>query len=68
MEYYNTNVSLLIKNCTFKYIMQSEDNVVAGRLPNNNVTVWFKNCKFYYNDVENLDLFIISIYVYIYLM
>ena len=52
MEY--TNSSLLIKNCTFTYIMHKPeliDQVVHGMLSVNDVIITFENCKFHYNIV-----------------
>ena len=51
----NTNVSLLIKNCSFTYITytpQFIEQVVYGMLSVVNVIVKFENCKFHYNVVS----------------
>ena len=50
----NTNALLLIKNCSFTYIMfgpGSLERVVYGVLSFNNVIIKFENCKFHYNVV-----------------
>ena len=50
MEYING--SLLVKNCTFRYIVHAMEllyYIVYGRIATNNATIKFENCTFHYN-------------------
>ena len=56
MEY--TNGSLLVKNCTFKYIIHNEEllyYIVNNEISATNVTIKYENCTFY----QNLALFLV---------
>ena len=50
----HANISLLIKNCTFKHIKGYLDHLVFGEFSTNNVTVLFKNCSFHFNEASFL--------------
>ena len=58
MEY--TNASILVKNCTFIYIIHKMEllhRIVCNEIPINNVTIRFENCAFYYNVASYLLVF-----------
>ena len=58
MEY--TDASVLVKNCTFKYIVHNMDilyRIVYNEIPLNNVTVRFENCTFSHNVALYLLIF-----------
>ena len=53
----STNASLLIKNCTFTYIMHKPElidqvAIVYGMLSVNDMIITFENCKFHYNIIS----------------
>ena len=53
----HANDSLLIKNCTFRYIKHTVGyltHVVHGEISSNNATIRFENCAFYYNTASHM--------------
>ena len=58
MEY--TDASVLVKNCTFKYIIHNMDilyRILYNEIPLNNATVRFENCTFSHNVALYLLIF-----------
>ena len=55
---YTTSTPLIVKNCTFKYIMHdgevSLNSIIYCAIPVNNVVILFEKCTFYRN---HLDIF-----------
>ena len=53
-----TKAPLIVKNCTFKYIMHDEEislgSIIYCLIPVNNVVIWFEKCTFFHN---NLNIF-----------